>query len=172
MPHADLKHRNSPLSSYPEVFDPISGNLNALIKQSAERMLPLLGDEIRVRSFCSAGLSPVVISPTQIEDIVGRLFAKAREEMQSGGMVMLQTARSTIPLTGHSDSPAENVSYVVVTFRYTAYETSDVHSSQLPPRGATIEAIRDIVEESRGFMSLDCIPYRETLINIYLPVIS
>ncbi len=171
VPNADVKHCNLPLSQHPGVVDPIC-NFNALIKESAERLLPLLDEQIRVRSFCSSGLFPVVISPTRIEDIVGRLFFKAREEMRSGGHILLQTACSTIPLNCCSDSPTANASYVVLSFRYTACARYGDHSTPMHPDGATIQAVQNIVEESRGFMLLDCIPQQETAIRIYLPTHS
>jgi hypothetical protein len=83
------------LSPQLEVFGP-TGNLNTLIKQSAEKLLPLLGEQIRLRSFCASGLFPIVISPTQIDDILCRVFIQAREEMNTGGIVLLHTEHSTI----------------------------------------------------------------------------
>ena len=121
MPHADMKHQNVPMSPHPEVLDQTNGNFNALIKQSAERLLPLLGDQIHLRSFCASGVFPVVISPTQVEELLGRLFVKAREEMEPGGMVLLQTAHSAVPLNSHP-------SHVVVTVRYTTWEMYDVQT--------------------------------------------
>jgi len=168
VPNAQVKHYDFPLSQHPGVSDAISWNFNALIKQSAERLLSLLGQQIRVRSFCSSGLFPVVISPTRIEDIVGRLFLKAREEMQLGGNILLQTACSTIPLNCCSDSPSVDASYVILSFRYTACD----HSGSIPPGEATVQAIRNIVEESRGFMLHESILQQETLIRIYLPTHS
>jgi hypothetical protein len=121
VPHADMKDRQIPVSPHPEVLDQASGSFNALIKQSAERLLPLLGERIHLRSFCATGLSPVVISPTQIEDILGRLFVKAREEMQPGGLVLLQTAHSTNPSGSYP-------SHVVLTLRYMAGEMDHVQT--------------------------------------------
>ena len=169
MPNAEVKHCDLSLSQHPGVVEPISSNFNALIKQSAERLLPLLGDQIRLRSFCSSGLFPVVISPTRIEDIVGRLFAKARKEMQSGGNILLHTTCSTIPLNCCSDSANGSISYVVLSCRYTAGEIYGDHSGTMLPGGAMVQAIQNIVEESGGFMFLECIPHQETLIRIYLP---
>ena len=168
-PNAEVKHYDLPLSQHPAVVNAISCNFNALIKQSAERLLPLLGEQIRVRSFCSSGLFPVVISATRIEDIVGRLFARAREEMQSGGNILLQTTCSTTPLNCCSDSANGTMSYVVLSFRYTACGMYGDHSGPMLPGGATVQAIRNIVEESQGFLLLECIPHQETLIRIYLP---
>ena len=121
MPNTEMKYRDVPLSPHAEVLDQASVNFNALIKQSAERLLPLLGERIHLRSFCATGLSPVVISPTQIEDILGRLFVKAREEMQPGGLVLLQTAHSTNP-------PGSYPSHVVLTFRCMAGEMDHVQT--------------------------------------------
>ena len=109
MQHADVEHRNVTLSAHAEV-DPTNDCLNALIKHSAERLLPLLGEHIRLRSFCVSHPFPVVISLEQIDDILERLFTQAREDMQTGGTVLLQASRGRIG------------SSVVLTFRYAAID--------------------------------------------------
>jgi len=93
--YADVRHPNVTLSAHAEV-DPADGSLNALIKQSAERLLPLLGDDIRLRLFCVSHPFTTVISLAQIEDILERLFIQAREEMQAGGTILLQATRGKI----------------------------------------------------------------------------
>lgn len=121
MLQGDVKHQTVTLSphaedvdpeggSLAEEFDSAGGSLNALIKRSAEKHLPLLGEQIRLRSFCASSPFPVVISSTQIDDILARLFTQARQEMQGGGTILLQATRGKIG------------SSVVLTFRYTAHD--------------------------------------------------
>ena len=93
--YADVRHPNVTLSARAEV-DPTGGSLNALIKQSAERLLPLLGEQIRLRLFCVSHPFATVISPAQIDDILERLFIQARDEMQAGGTILLQATRGKI----------------------------------------------------------------------------
>jgi hypothetical protein len=93
--YADVRHPNVTLSAHAGV-DPTGGSLNALIKQSAERLLPLLGEDIRLRLFCVSHPFPTVISLSQIEDILERLFIQAREEMEAGGTILLQATRGKI----------------------------------------------------------------------------
>ena len=131
MPHAAMKHSTAPLSPNAEVFDPPGGNLNALIKQSAERLLPLLGEQIRLRSFCASGLFPAVISPAQVEDILSRVFVKVREEMQTGGIVLLQTAHFNVPVDSSRDSRGDIGTYVVVNVRYTECETTPYRETSI-----------------------------------------
>ena len=146
-----MEQYNATLSPPGEGFHPASGNLNALLKESAEKLLPLLGHQIRLRLFCASDVFPVVMHPSQMDDILGCLFVKAKDDMQTGGTVLLQTG-------------GEIGSHVVVTFSYTACEADDDEN------GAPIQAVRSIVEDRRGFVSLDCIPFQETSIRIHLPV--
>ncbi len=93
--YADVRHSNVTLFARAEM-DPTGGSLNALIKESAERLLPLLGEQIRLRLFCVSHPFPLVISPAQIDDILERLFIQARDEMQAGGTILLQATRGKI----------------------------------------------------------------------------
>ncbi len=140
-----------------DAFLPTIGNLNALIKHLAEKQLPLLGEQIRLRSFCASGVFSVVFRPSQIEDILIRLFIQAREEMRTGGMVLLQTSQTA--------------SHVVLTFRYTSHESDNVSTKDdSTDFGAVIQSVRNIVEGSRGSLAQERVSPRETLIRIYLPV--
>ena len=110
MLQGDVKHQNVTLSPHAERIDPTGGSLSALIKGSAERLLHLLGEQIRLRSFCASTPFPVVIPPAQIDDILERLFIQARGDMPAGGTVLLQATRGRIG------------SSVVLTFRYAALD--------------------------------------------------
>ena len=151
MSHTEIEQPSVTLPPLGEAFQPASGNFNALLKQSAEKLLPLLGQQIRLRLFCASDVFQVVMQPSQMDDILGCLFVKAKDDMQTGGTVLLQTGDDV-------------GSHVVVTFSYTACEADDDEND------APLQAVRDIVEDSRGFVSLDCIPYQETSIRIHLPV--
>ena len=104
MSHSDLKLGATPQLPYAAVFHPANADLNDLIKRVAEELLPILGEEIRLRLFRESGPFPVALSPNEVEGIIGRFFIQAKEEMQSGGIVLIQTAHGT-------------ASQVVVTFR-------------------------------------------------------
>ena len=123
-----------------EVCDPISGNLNGLIKESAERLLPLLGEQIRLRSFCASSPFPVVISPAQIDDILERLFIQAREEMQAGGTILLQATLgkigSSVVLSCRYAAPDWLPSQeTLITFHLPAHPAQPAQSA--PPAGAS-----------------------------------
>ena len=107
--YADMKNPDVTLSAHAEI-DPTGGSLNALIKESAERLLPLLGEQMQLRSFCASSPFPVLISPAQIDDILERLFIQARQELQAGGTVLLQATRGRIG------------SSVVLSVRYVALD--------------------------------------------------
>lgn len=76
--------------------DSANRNLNAVLKESAERLLPLLGEQILLRSFCSNGALPIV-QEKDVERILSRIFVQAREEMTAGGVVLLETTPSSTP---------------------------------------------------------------------------
>src|SRR5437867_3202815 len=92
--------------------------------------------------------------------------------MRSSWNILLQMACSTISLNCCCDYADGDVPYVIFFKQKTAYEISGNHSGPMPLGGAMVQAIRNIVEESRGFIRLDCISHQETLIRIYLPTNS
>jgi hypothetical protein len=139
--YADVKHPNVTLSARAEI-DPTGGSLNALIKESAERLLPLLGEQIQLRSFCASSPFPVVIASTQIDDILERLFIQARGDIQSGGTVLLQATRGRI-----GTSVVLSVRYAaldwppnqetLITFHLPAHPVEPAQSAQSAPSHQT-----------------------------------
>ena len=104
MSHSELKLDTTRQVPYAAVFHAPNADLNDLIKRVAEELLPILGEEIRLRLFRASGPLPVALSPDEVEGIIGQFFIQAKEEMQSGGVVLIQTAHGA-------------ASHVVVTFR-------------------------------------------------------
>jgi hypothetical protein len=177
--HTDVDYRDAllfpPAEASPEITD-----FNALVKQSAETLLPLLGDQICLRLFSSYGLFPVALRASQIEGILSRLFTYAKEEMESGHTVFIGTAEFRVPRHDYSNPQQEIPTHVALTFRYTEV-TNESLQNAIPScvsSGAKTTRLRDMLQdlngfiaESMGFLSLDQF-YPYTVVRIYFPVVN
>jgi hypothetical protein len=157
--HTDAKAGDT-LQFHPvEVLCPANGDLNALLKRLAEKLLPLLGQN-RLGLFCASGTIPVALQLSQIEDILNLLFIHAKDQMQPGGMAILQTAHFRFPGRTYTNSQGEIVSHVGLTFRYRA--NANGSSERL------LQDIGSSIEEIGGLVDFDC-SSPHTKIQIYLP---
>ena len=181
MVDTELKYGDTPLHSSAETVCPVTNDLNTLLKRSAEKLLPLLGSQIQLGLFCASGVFPVVLRMNQIEDIVSRFFVQANKEIQGAGIVVLQTARCAIPAYGYSNPLTGIASHVAVTLRYAACQVDGIQTGAAAGAQSgrntsssedSFQAFRDIVEEGRGFLSLDSISWPQTMIRIHLPVVN
>jgi len=143
-------------------------DFNTLVKKSAERLLPLLGEELQLSSFLASDVAPADVHPTQIEELLAELFATARQQVVTPGVAFIRTENVTISSNDHSHAPPETVSHVVLSFRQTGCMVKDdpTEVTEVMLRG-----VRRIAEESRWFMSLSQTS-GETLIKIHLPALE
>lgn len=160
-----------------EAFNPPIGDLNALIKRLAERLLPILGQQIRLRLFCTSGVFPVAMRPSGIEKILSRFFALAKAEMQTGGIVLIQTERQEVG-GRYSTSKGGTASQIVVKLRYRIWGVEDAPAkssagvqSCCKLLGAVAQAVDQVVEEAHGFITLDYSP-TDPAIRLHLPVVN
>jgi len=152
-----------------EMLQPKADDFNALIKKSAERLLPLLGDEIQLWSFLASDVVPADVRPIQIEELLAELFATARQQVATPGLAFLRTENVTISSNDYSHAPPETASHVVLSFRQTGCVAKDdpTEVTEVMLRG-----VRRIAEESHGFVRLNQTPTGETLIQIHLPALE
>ncbi len=100
--------RRQPLS--PRPFD-----VNALIKQTAQLMYPILGTRIELRMQLSMQPCMAVADPHQLENAVLNLAINARDAMAEGGTLTISTSKEHID---HEDHLRVG-DYAVITLRDT-----------------------------------------------------
>jgi len=153
-----------------DAFTPVISDLNVLLKQLAEDLLPILGQKIRLGLFCASGTFPIHLQASQIEDILSCLFVHAHDEMQTGGRILLQTGRSEM-LRHNPNLQGGATTHVVVTFKYLQPESGAEAKKYCS--GSILEAIEDVltlVERSGGLLSMDR-SSSDTVIRMYFPVV-
>jgi hypothetical protein len=166
---SDVSSSNShfPKSITEQVLTHNLVNLNALIKQHAERLLPLLEPNIRLKCFFADGLFPVQIEPSRIDDILRSLFENARDRMGTAdGILLIQT--NNVCLERKSQP------YVVVTV------ASTEETATIEPRVTTRNAIPAaftlidrIVKDNGGFIvDVPNSPQQPAEMKLYFPSVT
>jgi hypothetical protein len=154
-------------------------DFSALVKQSAETLLPLLGQQIRLRLYSEYGSFPVTLRAGQLEGILSRLFVHATDEMESGGTVFIGTGDFRVPEYDYSSSQQEIATHVVLAFMCAGSTSKNVQTvvpSQVNSGGETarlrsmLQELDSLTKESMGYVSLDRF-HTDTVIRIYFPVI-
>jgi hypothetical protein len=154
-------------------------DFNALVKQSVERLSPLLGHQTRLRLYSRYGPFPVALRSSQIEGILSRLFAHATEQMESGGTVSIGTADFRVP--GYdSNSQQETATHAVLVFKcpgsrnaclQTTVPSQVSSDSETDCFSAMRQDLDSLIKKSMGFLTLDHF-YPDTVIRIYFPVVN
>jgi len=162
-----------PAEASPEIND-----FNALVKQSAESLLPLLGDQIRLRLFSRYGPFPVALRVSEIESILSRLFIHVKEEVGAGCTIFIGTADFKAPGYEYSNLQPEVSTQAVLTFRYPRARSENEQSAVASQTSAdrktislrtVLQELKGLIEERMGFLSLDefC---SDTVIQICFPI--
>jgi PAS domain S-box-containing protein len=75
-----------------QITEPKVIDLNALITGIDALLRRVIGEHIALKTVCSQGLGAVRADPTQIEQVVMNLAINARDAMESGGTVTIETS--------------------------------------------------------------------------------
>ncbi|HEX7671981.1 MAG TPA: ATP-binding protein, partial [Polyangiaceae bacterium] len=164
--------RRQPVS--PSVVD-----LNALISSLQKMMGRLVGEGIAVRFAPGPDLWPVLIDPTQVDQIVANLVTNARDAIANVGTISLATANETIEERGEGVGilPGE---YVVLTVtdsgsgmdeatREHIFEPFFTTKQHGKGTGLGLATVYGIVRQNGGFIDIASEPGAGTTFTIYLP---
>jgi hypothetical protein len=159
----NLSNLHSPASTE-QGLSPQPVNLNALIKQCAEILLPLLGRNIRLKCFFANDLFPVQIEPRQIDEILRGFFLDARNRIGTTDAVLLIQ-------TNNFRLERKSQAYAVVTIANA--EEAAVATLKTKPRNTVLSnltVIDRIVKDNGGFVvDVHGRPEQTAEVKLYLP---
>jgi PAS domain S-box-containing protein len=164
-----------------QMLQPQVVSLNRLIA-NVERMLqPLLGERIAIDIQASHDLGTVKADPGQIEHIVMNLAVNARDAMQKGGTISIQTANVDLVDDFARTHPGATAG------RYVMFSVADSGSgmnadtlthifepfftTKEPGKGTGLglSTVYGIVKQSGGYITVDSAVGVGTTFRIYLP---
>ncbi|MEO6325267.1 MAG: ATP-binding protein [Thermoanaerobaculia bacterium] len=166
-----------------QVMVPQQMNLNGSVSGLERNMKLMLGDHIQLITKLAPDLEILNADPGQVEEIVLRLAANAREAMPSGGTLQVMTAmldvdaayaRSRFPLipgryvslvvrdsgVGISEEAREHIFEPFFTTKRTGQGT-----------GLGLATVYGIVKQSGGYIWVSSEPGNGTMFEIYFPVV-
>src|SRR5690606_37014727 len=101
-----------------QVITPTVLDLNAAVEGMLPMLRKLIGEEVEVRWTPAAGLWPVKMDASQIDQIVTNLCVNGRDAIDGIGTISITTANGTLPAVGH-DGTADVAAgdYVLMTVK-------------------------------------------------------
>jgi two-component system cell cycle sensor histidine kinase/response regulator CckA len=101
-----------------QIIAPKVINLNEIVTNTKKMLRHLLSENINLTTSLAPDLGPVIMDPTQVEQVLINLALNARDAMPDGGKISIETANTTLnewDLIHHPDvSPGE---YIALTVR-------------------------------------------------------
>ncbi len=151
-------------------------NLSKLIRGMERIIHRLLGEGIELHLSLAPDLSAIRADPTQIEQVVMNLAVNARDAVDHGGSVTIETAQ--IDLQGDRQGPhvrltiADNGSGMSAEVMPHIFEPFYTTKEQGHGTGLGLSTVYGIVEDSRGFIQVDSELGKGSSFQVYFPAIA
>jgi len=156
-------------------------DLNETVESLLKMLRRLIGENIHLAWLPAAGLGPVKIDPTQVDQILANLCVNARDAIGGVGRVTIETANTTFDeayCAAHPEfQPGEYV-WVAVSDDGCGMDQETLTHIFEPffttkgvgeGTGLGLATIYGIVKQNTGFVSVDSEPGKGTTFKIYLP---
>jgi PAS domain S-box-containing protein len=154
-------------------------NFNTLIREIAEILRRVAGEEITVELRLASDLGNARIDPTQFQQVLLNLCFNARDAMTAGGKLTIRTCNHRV--VGAADRRAAemgNGAYSVMSITDTGhgmdpevlnnifepFYTTKVHGT-----GLGLPTVMSIIRQNDGHIAVQSVPGRGTTFEIFLP---
>ncbi len=156
-------------------------DLNSIVEGIEERLRRLLGRNIYVRSKLDPELGLTRADPGQMEQMIINLAVNAREAMQEGGTLAIETANTEVGSGyAHRFFPIPPGQYVMLAVGDTgrgmdretqarAFEPFFTTKAKGAGMGLGLTIVYGIVKQHGGDIGLESEPGRGTVLKVYLP---
>jgi signal transduction histidine kinase/CheY-like chemotaxis protein len=164
-----------------QVLQPRVLDLNALTTQVANILPPVLGDDIKLSIDLDSDLGHVKADPMLLEQVIMNLVFNARDAMQEGGELAIQTFNVVLDETSLAAHPGAHAGpYAVIAIRDTGYGMSEETQSHIfepffttkdrgKGTGLGLATVYGTVNQSGGFIAVSSKIGTGTEIKIFLP---
>jgi two-component system, cell cycle sensor histidine kinase and response regulator CckA len=155
-----------------------------LIRQTERMLRRLVGEDIRLTTKLGASLGRVHADPSQLEQVLMNLVVNARDALEPGGELELETRELLLDAThviGHPDARAGW--HVLLSVRDSGCGMSDevrahmfepFFTTKEPGRGTGLglSVVFGIVKQSGGHLSVESAPGAGSKFSLYFPRID
>lgn len=160
----------------PRVLD-----LNAQLEGMQRLLQRMIGEDVELRFVLAPDLWPVVLDPSQVDQVVANLAVNARDAMPEGGRLTVETANVLLDEADcriHEGArPGEYVMLAVSDSgtgmdsdtRERAFEPFFTTKPEGKGTGLGLATVYGIARQNDGFVGLDSELGRGTAVRVYLP---
>ena len=164
-----------------QVIAPRILNLNEAVSGMLKMLRRLIGEDIELTFQPGAELWPVLLDPSQVDQILANLCVNARDAIAGVGRITLRTDKVVVDETFRVGQPdAVPGCYVSLTVGDTGCGMDAATLAQIfepffttkafgKGTGLGLSTVYGIVKQNRGFIGVDCAPGRGSTFTIYLP---
>lgn len=164
-----------------QVIAPKILDLNESVAGMLKMLRRLIGEDIDLAFLPGANLWPVMLDPSQVDQILANLCVNARDAIAGVGRVTLQTGTVAVDealLVQHPEAvPGDYVSLAVsdtgcgmdAATVAQIFEPFFTTKALGKGTGLGLSTVYGIVRQNQGFISVDCAQGRGSTFTIYLP---
>lgn len=163
-----------------QILDPQPINVNVFIASIQKILSRLIGENISLTTQLSHDISMVLADPSQIEQIIMNLVINARDAMERGGTITIETANQTLDSSFvRKNRGAMEGDYVVISVRDTGMGmTDEVITRIFEPffttkaesgTGLGLATVYGIVKQNNGYIKVVSQVGIGTEFKVYIP---
>jgi signal transduction histidine kinase/CheY-like chemotaxis protein len=155
--------------------------LNAIVAEVETMLGRLIGDHIELVTRLQPGVSPVLVDPGQIEQVIVNLAVNARDAMENGGRLLIETADVELDAAyaeahdGVTAGPhvrlaiSDTGSGMDAATRARIFEPFFTTKEAGRGTGLGLATVDGIVDQSGGHVEVESEPGRGTAFRIFFP---
>jgi len=160
-------------------LEPRAVDLNDTVRSMRDLLQATMGGSVRIDTVLQPDLWPAMIDPTQIELVILNLAINARDAMEVGGTLTVETANVTLDAPARPEEPGAG-EYVMVAVTDTGSGMSpEVLAKVFEPffttkevgkgSGLGLSQVFGLAKQSGGGVRIDSTPGEGASVRVFLP---
>ena len=158
---------------------PRAVDLNSVVVGMQDLLQSALGQKVQMETRLAPGLWPAMVDPTQIELVILNLVINARDAMQNGGVVTIETTNCHRNAPTQPEEPVEGDYVMIKVIDVGIGMTAEVQTKAFEPffttkppgagSGLGLSQVIGTARQSGGDVQIESSPARGTSVSVYLP---
>ena len=163
-----------------QVLEPKPLELGATVQQMEPMIRRLVGEDLELRIIAGTERDPVMVDAGQVEQVVMNLVVNARDAMQGGGTLTLETARVDL-VEATPELPVGRYSMLAIsdtgagiddTTKAHLFEPFFTTKALGTGTGLGLSTVMGIVQQSGGYLTVESAVGRGSVFRMYLPALA